>query len=374
MAHKKQSGGIEVGMYHLSHFFFSKTYHVKPVLRACVLIALTGLLYGTTGCVSHAPAALLSGDEAPVSTPSSPAKPTVEIPPIRLSPGDEVRITVHGHPELSKQLVIPPDGRFFYPFAGDIDAAGRSVTELRELIVRQLSGETARVLSAGDELSVQVFRRPEFDTQAIVAQNGMFPVPLAGDIQVIGLTPTEAGERIAEALRRYVREPQVMARVTRYGSSPPVSSPQVSIDLVRLTGERFFVLGEVRVPGVYPMVGRVTLLDAVAAAGGFLREAKSSSVLLIRAGGPGRPAEAIKIDLDEALKEGAAAGMILGRGDVVYVPETVISQVARYTRSISDILRPVIDVETGIWLGQNIDEGPTSKASDTTTRTVVLDR
>ncbi len=345
--------------------------------RGIMMTGLALLVLGAAGCAS-----LREEKETADTIPSvsddayadAAGQPRVDVRTIYLSAGDEIRVSVYGRPELTRQVVIPPDGRLFYPFLGDIDVAGRSVAELREFIAAGLADEASRVLSAGDVLSIQVFRREELNAESIIPQDGMFPVFLIGDVQVIGLTPSQVSERIVDALRRYVHDPQVMTRVVRYGGSLPVSSPQVAVDLIRLTGERFFVLGEVRMPGVYPLVGQVSILDAVAAAGGPMREARSGSVLLIRAGGSGRPAEATKIDLDKALRDGSGAGIVLGRGDVVYVPEGVISQVARFARSISDILSPIIDIETGIWLGQNIDEGPPRQNRDTSTRTVVIER
>jgi polysaccharide biosynthesis/export protein len=292
---------------------------------------------------------------------------------IYLSVGDEIRISVFGRPELTRQAVIPSDGKLFFPFLGDVDVAGQNVADLRDTISIGLAAQTSRLLSAGDTISVQIFRRPELSSEAIIAQDGMFPVPLIGDVQVIGLTPSEVSAIITDRLRRYVHEPQVMTRVVRYGIALPVSSPQVVVDLVRLVGERFFVLGEVRVPGVYPLVGQVSLLEAIAAAGGPSREAKTGSLLLVRAGGSGQPSETVKIDLDKVMRDGTGAGIVMNRGDVVYVPERTISQVARFTRNISDILRPIIDIETGIWLGQNIAEGPVQGNRDATTR-ILIDR
>ena len=299
--------------------------------------------------------------------------PTLDVRTIYLSAGDEIRVSVYGRPELTRQAVIPPDGRLFFPFVGDVEVAGRSVADLREVIAKGLEEGASRVLAAGDLLSVKVFRRDELQSEAIIGQDGMFPVPLIGEVHVIGQTPSQVSARITEELRHYVHQPQVMVNVVRYGGSLPVSSPQVAVDLIKLTGERFFVMGEVRMPGVYPMVGQVSIVEALAAAGGPMREARTSSVLLIRAGGAGQPAEATKIDLDEAMQDGSGAGILLGRGDVVYVPERTISQVARFARNISDILRPIIDIETGIWLGQNIAEGPSRGGQDATTR-ILIDR
>lgn len=339
--------------------------------QGIMMAVLVLLLVGAAGCT----AVREGGPPSEDTLVSAGDQQHLDVRTIYLSVGDEIRIWVYGRPELSRQVVIPPDGRMFYPFLGDLDVAGRTVADLRETIAKGLAEEASRVLSAGDTLSIQVFRRPELQAEAIITQDGLFPVPLIGSVQVVGLTPFQVSERIAAALRRYVHDPQVMTRVTGYGGSLPVSSPQVGIDLIRLTGERFFVLGEVRMPGVYPLTGQVTILEAVAAAGGPNREAKTSSALLIRSGGAGHSAEATKIDLDEIMRDGTGGSIVLGRGDVVYLPETTISQVGRFARNISDILRPIVDIETGVWLGQNISEGaPSPQSQDATTRTIVIDR
>lgn len=294
---------------------------------------------------------------------------------IYLSPGDEIRITVQGRPEMSRQFVIPPDGRFFYPFVGEVSVEGLTVSEMRLVLTAELA-DSSRVLSAGDELAIRVFRHAEFDAEAVIPQDGMFPVPLAPPVHVIGLTPQEAGAAVAAALRTYIRQPQVTARVTRYGTGLPVSSPQLTIDLIRLTGERFFVLGEVRAPGVYPLAGQVHVLEAVATAGGVTREGQSGAALLIRAGRPGQPIETEKVDLNRSLQgKGGGQDLVVRAGDVVFVPEASISQVARFCRMLSDILSPIIDLERGVWLGQNIAAGPDERAaSETTTRLIEVER
>jgi hypothetical protein len=49
---------------------------------------------------------------------------------------------------------------------------------------------------------------------------------------------------------------------------------------------------------------------------------------------------------------------LVTRGAVVYVPKTAIANVARFSQYLYMIIRPIVEVETGVWLGQNIEEGP----------------
>lgn len=291
--------------------------------------------------------------------------PRPAIRDVYLSPGDEIRILVYGQPALSRQVVIPPDGRFFFPMVGELDVAGLSVRELRQAIATGLAGSRAHRIVPGDELAVRVHRRQEFSTQAIVPQDGKIVLPMAGEVEVGGLTLAEARLAIVEKLSQFVRAPEVTAQIVRYQSTMPIGDPQVSVDLVRLTGEKFFVLGEVRAPGVFALSGTVSLLDAIGAAGGLLPNAKAGSVLLITPGSGRKKAETREVSLNKSLKKGdLSENPILGRGDVVFVPETGISKVGRFFNHVGNIVRPFVDIETGIWLGQNIDEGPADRGGN----------
>ena len=288
-----------------------------------------------------------------------------EIQEIYLSAGDEIAISVYGQPDLSRQFKIPFNGQIFYPMVGEISIKGQSVRVLRQLITDALSARTAYKIAPGDELSIQVYRHGEISTEAIVPSDGIVSLPLAGELDVADLTLAEAAKAATQKLEKYIRNPQVTTHMLRYNGPKPMGNPQVSIDLIRLTGQRFFVLGEVRSPGVYPLSGPIHLLDAVAAAGGLRDDAKSSSVLLVRSGGPETKPETHVYDLDDAVKRGIQeANPELRRGDVVYVPETAMSKVGRFFGHIERIVRPFVDLETGIWLGQNIDAGPTNRGNN----------
>jgi len=161
-------------------------------------------------------------------------------------------------------------------------------------------------------------------------------------------------------------------RFIRHSGPIRIDDPQVSIDLVRLTGQKFFVLGEVERPGLYYLDGDTTLIDAVSMAGGFTYDAKPASVMLVRSGALEDAERSRVIDVNAFLREGERAGNPrLSRGDVVYVPRTFISKVDQAFRHIRAIVRPIVDIESGIWLGQNIDEGPPDR-DGTSTRTTVI--
>lgn len=116
-----------------------------------------------------------------------------------------------------------------------------------------------------DQIVVSVFGAPELDKEGAVDAAGNFSLPLAGSVQAAGKTPDELAKAIAQKLKgRYVRD------------------PQVSVNIKQAAGQMFTVDGEVRQPGVYPLVGRMTLQQAVATARGASDTANVNNVIVFR--------------------------------------------------------------------------------------------
>lgn len=99
---------------------------------------------------------------------------------------------------------------------------------------------------------------------------GYITLPLVGPVLVSGLTQQQAEAHIA----------------TQYGEKY-LQDPQVSVFIKEFTTERITVDGAVAKPGIYPLVGQMTLLRALALAGGFGQIANASEVMLFRQGEKG---------------------------------------------------------------------------------------
>jgi polysaccharide export outer membrane protein len=129
---------------------------------------------------------------------------------------------------------------------------------------------TIEKVGTGDVLRVTVFGQPDLLTEGRVSDRGSIGLPLVGEVKVTGSTPTEAANRIAEALRegKYLKNPQVTVAVLT------ARSRQVS------------VLGMVARPGRYVIEdpkGGIT--EVIAAAGGITAGA-NETVTVIRDGDP----------------------------------------------------------------------------------------
>ena len=116
-----------------------------------------------------------------------------------------------------------------------------------------------------DVIRVEVFGAPELTREAEVDAAGNFSLPLAGAVQAAGKTPTEFGDAIAAQLRQ------------RY-----VKNPQVSVNIVKAQSKTFTVDGAVREPGRYPILGKMTLQQAIASARGADQIANLNNVVVFR--------------------------------------------------------------------------------------------
>jgi polysaccharide biosynthesis/export protein len=117
-----------------------------------------------------------------------------------------------------------------------------------------------------DKLIIDVFGIEELSKKEVQTDaGGRISFPLAGIVEAAGRTPAELEETLAERLRgRFVR------------------NPQVTVNLKETVSQVITVDGEVKEPGLYPVIGRMTLMRAVATAKGTAEFAKLDDVVVFR--------------------------------------------------------------------------------------------
>jgi polysaccharide export outer membrane protein len=133
----------------------------------------------------------------------------------------------------------------------------------------------------------------------VIRPDGKISLPLANELEASGKTAAQLQQEITERLRRYITEPIVNVMVKQ------INSLKIS------------VLGEVRKPDVYRIKNRVTVLDAIAMAGGFTDLARPTRVVVLR-NGPAGP-QRIKINVKQTVADEATAPFYLQPQDTVYV-------------------------------------------------------
>ncbi|MFL6302735.1 MAG: polysaccharide biosynthesis/export family protein [Candidatus Sulfotelmatobacter sp.] len=122
------------------------------------------------------------------------------------------------------------------------------------------------LVSSGDLLAVGVLGAPDYHYDLRVSSSGEISLPMAGSMYVAGLTTPQAETTIAQTLQKkgFFNNPQVSVFVKEYSTSGTS------------------VLGEVQHPGIYPLLGHRTLLDALSAAGGTTARAGRSVTITHR--------------------------------------------------------------------------------------------
>lgn len=144
-------------------------------------------------------------------------------------------------------------------------------------------------LGSGDRVRVTVLDQPNLTGEYRVDGAGKISFPLIGAIDARGLSSRELEEKITTGLK-----PDYLA------------NPSVSVEVVN--ARPFYVLGEVKNPGSYPYVEGITVLNAVAIAGGFTYRAREEDFYIMRAASPSQ-------------KQGANPATRVTPGDVITVRE-----------------------------------------------------
>jgi polysaccharide export outer membrane protein len=156
-------------------------------------------------------------------------------------------------------------------------------------------------LNPGDQLEISIWKEPDLTKTVQVRPDGKFSVPLAGEIVAAGRTVAQVQSDITNRLLKYIPEPVVTASLTV------------------LEGNRVYVIGQVTKPGAYVMNPRLSVLQALAVAGGMTPFAAANDILVMR--GNGRAQRMLPFRYGEVVRgRNLEQNVTLEAGDVVVVP------------------------------------------------------
>lgn len=148
----------------------------------------------------------------------------------------------------------------FFILAGPATLLAQSVAPVKAMatdISTAAPVAYALQISAGDLLDMVVFDTSELSTKLRVDEHGEVTLPLGGVLRVSGMTAEQAGHGIE----------------TRFREAHILKDPHVSITVLEYATQGVTVLGEVKSPGVYPLLGSHGVLDLISAAGGVTANA-----------------------------------------------------------------------------------------------------
>jgi polysaccharide export outer membrane protein len=162
-------------------------------------------------------------------------------------------------------------------------------------------------INGGDTLHISVYGERDLDRDIMVEPDGGVAFPLVGNLNARGLTLGDLQHKIAEALRNG-------------NMFPNITDPEVTVSLVKSTGNSISVIGQVKQPGTFVTDTQVDVMQALSLAGGLTPFASKSRIIVLRRDGANQK----KIPFDySAVEDGDKlnSNIQLQGGDVVVVPQ-----------------------------------------------------
>ena len=242
---------------------------------------------------------------APAQTPAAPAPVPVPVqPPARV---DTVRQPVANDPAANQ---VPPQ---------NAAAAKAAALAGQAQPMNALAGFGADYrIGPNDLLEIDVYGVTELKRTVRVNSTGLVSLPLIGAIKVAGLTAQAAEAAIA----------------ARYGEKF-LQDPQISVFIKEFTTQRVTIEGAVQRPGIYPLTGQITLLRAMALAGGRGELANLENVMIYRTGPDGK-LDSQTFDLDR-VRSGEIPDPLVLPEDVIVVQRKPVRVLLRDS-AVSDFI------------------------------------
>lgn len=262
----------------------------------------------------------------------------------RVGPGDELRIEVVEAPDTSAKALVMPDGFLYFNVAPGIQANGKTIAELESQLAESLRDvyQDPVVTVHPEKIGSQVY-----SVMGQVISPGVYdlakPVTVLEALsQAGGLRSTEVGAR-AENLADLGRSVLLRnGRVMDIDFHALVEGGDMSQNVFMRSGDYLFVgakgsqqvyvLGMVQRAGAVPWATDLTLIKALATAGGIEPTAFRHGLLLVRGIGQGnRPPEVARVDLMEII-HGSAKDFHLQPYDVIWVPKSPWKKIGEYAQ------------------------------------------
>jgi polysaccharide export outer membrane protein len=120
------------------------------------------------------------------------------------------------------------------------------------------------VIGSEDVLGIVFWRETELSGDVTVRPDGRITLPVIGELQAAGLAPDQLRDRIREIAAKYVNDPNVVVVVRTINS------------------RKVFVTGQVKTPGAHPLNGALTVMQAIALAGGLTDYADQKNITVLR--------------------------------------------------------------------------------------------
>jgi polysaccharide export outer membrane protein len=158
------------------------------------------------------------------------------------------------------------------------------------------------IIGPGDDIQVTVYENPQMSPAGplMVRPDGIISLPLINEVQAAGLTPMQLQAALTERFKKFVID------------------PTVGVTVINIKSKSVYLMGEVGHVGPIAMAPGMTVLEAIATAGGLTPYANSKKIYILR--GNGARKQQIHFDYKTAIKKGDMQGITLEPGDTIVVP------------------------------------------------------
>ncbi len=159
----------------------------------------------------------------------------------------------------------------------------------------------AYLIDIGDILEINVWKEPELSKQTFVRLDGRISLPLAGDVMAAGKSSHELSAVLEKKLSDIMEE------------------PSVTVILLSSNSRKYYMVGNINSPGEYPMNTPITILQAIARAGGLGEWADKDEIIIVRSGS--EKEEIIPFNYENFVKgKDLSKNITIHYGDTIIVP------------------------------------------------------
>ena len=156
-------------------------------------------------------------------------------------------------------------------------------------------------IGIGDILKINTWKEEDLSFDEVrVRSDGKITFPLLDDLQAEGITTVQLKKNIEKMLSEFVE------------------APTVTITLISPVSQQYYILGEVQNVGAFPLIKKLTVVQAFALAKGFTEWASKDEIILYRKNG--QTEQIIKIDYDDIVRGKLGKDIVLQADDIIIVP------------------------------------------------------
>ncbi len=246
-----------------------------------------------------------------------------------VTPNDTLTVKFVNFPELNETQRVRPDGNISLGYVGDVNVVGKTPQQLKDELEQRYASyfRNPQVYVTVDEFRERIKElKKDLHTASrglsrlvTVRPDGYATFPLAGDLLVAHKTIPEVREELGDFYEGYL------------------TGLHVDLFLEEHAGAVVYVLGMVEESGAHKINRPITVLQALALAGGAKSEAGLNTVLVFRRNG--KEFITTRVNLEDPLQTAQGSQLFFLRpDDIVYVPESKYFEAARVMKAIADII------------------------------------